>query len=91
MHTVVPLCIWACIWVCSCHVSAATEVLLCCAFNRFVVRYVRCVRCVLCVSCRGGEASMDISADLTELGKTPVAVVCAGAKSVSIHSAAAPS
>lgn len=31
---------------------------------------------------RGGETSMDISADLTELGKTPVAVVCAGAKSV---------
>jgi hypothetical protein len=26
---------------------------------------------------------MDISADLTELGRTPVAVVCAGAKSVS--------
>ena len=31
---------------------------------------------------RGGEASLDISADLTELGRTPVAVVCAGAKSV---------
>eukprot|EP00877_Chromochloris_zofingiensis_P007065 jgi/Chrzof1/2611/Cz11g22120.t1 len=31
---------------------------------------------------RGGETTMDISADLTELGKTPVAVVCAGAKSV---------
>ena len=31
---------------------------------------------------RGGEASMDVSADLTELGKTPVAVFCAGAKSV---------
>ncbi|KAF5833125.1 pseudouridine-5'-phosphate glycosidase [Dunaliella salina] len=31
---------------------------------------------------RGGEASMDISADLTELSRTPVAVVCAGAKSV---------
>jgi hypothetical protein len=31
---------------------------------------------------RGGESSMDISADLTELGRTPVAVVCAGAKSV---------
>ncbi|KAL4459061.1 hypothetical protein ABPG75_013926 [Micractinium tetrahymenae] len=31
---------------------------------------------------RGGEATMDISADLTELGRTPVAVVCAGAKSV---------
>lgn len=26
---------------------------------------------------------MDISADLTELGRTPVTVVCAGAKSVS--------
>ena len=25
---------------------------------------------------------MDISADLTELGRTPVAVVCAGVKSV---------
>lgn len=25
---------------------------------------------------------MDISSDLTELGKTPVAVVCAGAKSI---------
>ena len=31
---------------------------------------------------RGGEASMDVSADLTELGRTPVAVVCAGAKSI---------
>lgn len=31
---------------------------------------------------RGGEASLDISADLTELGRTPVAVICAGAKSV---------
>ncbi len=31
---------------------------------------------------RGGERSLDISADLTELGRTPVAVVCAGAKTV---------
>ncbi len=31
---------------------------------------------------RGGEDSMDISADLTELSKTSVAVVCAGAKSI---------
>eukprot|EP00878_Enallax_costatus_P029934 GHUV01032506.1.p1 GENE.GHUV01032506.1~~GHUV01032506.1.p1 ORF type:complete len:398 (+),score=70.01 GHUV01032506.1:580-1773(+) len=31
---------------------------------------------------RGGHVSMDVSADLTELGRTPVAVVCAGAKSV---------
>jgi pseudouridine-5'-phosphate glycosidase len=31
---------------------------------------------------RGAERTMDISADLTELGKTPVLVVCAGAKSV---------
>ena len=31
---------------------------------------------------RGGESTMDISADLTELAKTPVAVICAGAKSV---------
>ena len=31
---------------------------------------------------RGGENSMDISADLTELARTPVAVVCAGAKSI---------
>ncbi len=31
---------------------------------------------------RGGESSLDVSADLTELGRTPVAVVCAGAKSV---------
>jgi len=27
---------------------------------------------------RGGESSMDISADLTELGKTPVALVTSG-------------
>jgi pseudouridine-5'-phosphate glycosidase len=27
-------------------------------------------------------AAMDISSDLTELGRTPVAVVCAGAKSI---------
>lgn len=31
---------------------------------------------------RGAETTMDISADLAELGRTPVAVVCAGAKSV---------
>jgi pseudouridine-5'-phosphate glycosidase len=31
---------------------------------------------------RGGENSMDISADLTELSRTPVAVVCAGAKAI---------
>ncbi|KAJ2255151.1 hypothetical protein GGI13_001763 [Coemansia sp. RSA 455] len=31
---------------------------------------------------RGAELTMDISADLTELGRTPVAVVCAGAKSI---------
>jgi pseudouridine-5'-phosphate glycosidase len=31
---------------------------------------------------RGAEATFDISADLTELGQTPVAVVCAGVKSI---------
>ena len=31
---------------------------------------------------RGGELSMDVSADLCELGRTPVCVVCAGAKSI---------
>jgi len=31
---------------------------------------------------RGADTSMDISADLTELGRTPVLVVCAGAKSI---------
>ena len=31
---------------------------------------------------RGGEDSMDISADLQELANTPVAVVCAGAKMI---------
>jgi pseudouridine-5'-phosphate glycosidase len=31
---------------------------------------------------RGGHNSMDMSADLTELARTPVAVVCAGAKSI---------
>jgi pseudouridine-5'-phosphate glycosidase len=31
---------------------------------------------------RGAETSLDISADLTELAKTRVAVVCAGAKSI---------
>ena len=31
---------------------------------------------------RGAETSMDISADLYELGRSPVAVVCAGAKSI---------
>eukprot|EP01026_Neomeris_dumetosa_P011637 TRINITY_DN14149_c0_g1_i2.p1 TRINITY_DN14149_c0_g1~~TRINITY_DN14149_c0_g1_i2.p1 ORF type:complete len:213 (+),score=26.82 TRINITY_DN14149_c0_g1_i2:1-639(+) len=31
---------------------------------------------------RGGESSMDVSADLTELGQTHVAVVCAGIKSI---------
>ena len=31
---------------------------------------------------RGAETTMDISADLEELGRTPVLVVCAGAKSI---------
>ena len=31
---------------------------------------------------RGGEVTMDISADLQELAHTPVAVVCAGAKMI---------
>ena len=31
---------------------------------------------------RGAELSMDVSADLMELGRTPVAVVCAGVKSI---------
>lgn len=31
---------------------------------------------------RGAEVSMDISADLQELGRTPMAVVCAGVKSI---------
>ena len=31
---------------------------------------------------RGGETPMDVSADLEELGRTPVAVVCAGAKAI---------
>ncbi len=39
---------------------------------------------------RGGELTWDVSADLTELGRTPVAVVCAGAKSVSACRTRAP-
>jgi pseudouridylate synthase len=31
---------------------------------------------------RGAELTFDISADLTELAKTPVAVICAGVKSI---------
>lgn len=31
---------------------------------------------------RDGENTMDISADLTELSRTPVIVVCAGIKSI---------
>ena len=31
---------------------------------------------------RGAQQTMDVSADLTELGTTPVAVVCAGVKSI---------
>ena len=31
---------------------------------------------------RGGQESMDVSADLCELGRTPVMVVCAGVKSI---------
>ncbi len=31
---------------------------------------------------RGAEASFDISADLIELGRTPVAVICSGAKAI---------
>ena len=31
---------------------------------------------------RGGQSSLDVSADLVELGRTPVTVVCAGAKSI---------
>ena len=43
---------------------------------------MRCVTTGLGGVHRGGERSMDVSADLTELGRTPVAVVCAGAKTV---------
>lgn len=31
---------------------------------------------------RGAETTMDISADLEELGRTPITVICAGAKSI---------
>lgn len=31
---------------------------------------------------RGAELTLDVSADLTELGRTPVAVVCSGVKSI---------
>ncbi|CAM9158179.1 unnamed protein product [Chrysoparadoxa australica] len=31
---------------------------------------------------RGGENTLDWSADLTELGRTPIAVICAGVKSI---------
>ena len=31
---------------------------------------------------RGGEVTLDVSADLNELGRTPVAIVCAGVKSI---------
>lgn len=31
---------------------------------------------------RGGESTMDVSADLTELARTPVIVVCAGVKAI---------
>jgi pseudouridine-5'-phosphate glycosidase len=31
---------------------------------------------------RGAESTMDVSSDLTELGRTDVAVVCAGVKSI---------
>ena len=31
---------------------------------------------------RAGETTLDISADLTELGRTPVSVICAGVKSI---------
>jgi len=31
---------------------------------------------------RGGHETLDVSADLTELGRTPVAVVCSGVKSI---------
>eukprot|EP00216_Chloropicon_sp_CCMP2111_P001747 CAMPEP_0198241480 /NCGR_PEP_ID=MMETSP1446-20131203/6300_1 /TAXON_ID=1461542 ORGANISM="Unidentified sp, Strain CCMP2111" /NCGR_SAMPLE_ID=MMETSP1446 /ASSEMBLY_ACC=CAM_ASM_001112 /LENGTH=312 /DNA_ID=CAMNT_0043924335 /DNA_START=353 /DNA_END=1291 /DNA_ORIENTATION=- len=31
---------------------------------------------------RGGETTMDVSTDLKELGRTPVAVICAGVKSI---------
>ena len=31
---------------------------------------------------RAGELTMDVSADLRELGRTPVTVICAGIKSI---------
>ncbi len=31
---------------------------------------------------RGGDSTLDVSADLTALGRTPIAVVCAGAKAI---------
>jgi hypothetical protein len=41
-----------------------------------------CCCCCCCYVIRDGHVTMDVSADLTELGRTPVTVVCAGAKSV---------
>ena len=43
---------------------------------------MRCITTGLGGVHRGAERSMDVSVDLTELGRTPVAVVCAGAKTV---------
>lgn len=31
---------------------------------------------------RGAEVTWDVSADLVEMGRTPVCVICAGAKSI---------
>ena len=39
---------------------------------------------------RGAEHTMDVSADLTELGRTPVAVICAGVKTVRSPSCPSP-
>lgn len=42
----------------------------------FAFHVLSCVTLLLLLT------AMDVSADLTELGRTPLAVVCAGAKSI---------
>ena len=66
-------CVCVCVRVCVC----VCDVCVCLSSALFLAFFV----CPLAVPI-DSVAAMDVSADLTELGRTPVAVVCAGVKSL---------
>ena len=54
--------------------------------NNFPINHSKVIQCLYCTVCVNAICSpctaMDVSADLTELGRTPLTVVSAGIKSI---------